>query len=234
MLQWNKIFINPTYLCLPVIHTTVFKFPLTNSICQNLSWEIDSSSANQETSHILWNPNTMFTRDYQWTLLWTTWIQCTLSLLIPSITSTTAVDTTPVYTQIHVHSLTHSHIHTHTRVRARTHTLSLSFSLTFVFLFFQVLHAQGKISSNDVWVTEPEFSEVPVMSLEIPWFEICQPSIETFLTISVLIIGLLVALSRWLLSTMYSRWSNVMEFDNVNWILTLNYIDLTHPLEGWC
>ncbi|PNF29328.1 hypothetical protein B7P43_G07828 [Cryptotermes secundus] len=69
----------------------------------------------------------------------------------------------------------------------------------------EVLHAQGEISSSDVWVTEPEFPEVPVVSLQLPWLEICQPSIETFLTISVLIIGLLVGLSRWLLSTMYSR-----------------------------
>jgi hypothetical protein len=80
-----------------------------------------------------------------------------------------------------------------------------SFVLTFVFLTVQVLHAQGKIKSSDVWVTEPEFSEVPVVSLQLPWLEICQPSIETFLTISVLIIGLLVGLSQWLLSTIFSR-----------------------------
>jgi hypothetical protein len=56
----------------------------------------------------------------------------------------------------------------------------------------QVLHAQGTISHNDVWVTEPEFSDVPVLSAQLPSLETCQLSLKLFISFGALITGLLV------------------------------------------
>lgn len=58
----------------------------------------------------------------------------------------------------------------------------------------EVLHAQGKISRSDIWVKEPEFSEVPVLSAQLPSLETCQLSLKIFISFGALITGLLVSL----------------------------------------
>jgi len=56
-----------------------------------------------------------------------------------------------------------------------------------------VLHAQGRISHGDVWVTEPEFSEVPLLSAQLSSLETYQLSRKYFLSFGALITGLLVS-----------------------------------------
>jgi len=63
-----------------------------------------------------------------------------------------------------------------------------------VFHTVQVLHAQGAISHSDVWVTEPEFSEGPVLSSQLPALQTCQLSRKFFLSFGALITGVLVSL----------------------------------------
>ena len=58
----------------------------------------------------------------------------------------------------------------------------------------QVLHAQGTISHSDGWVTEPEFSEGPVLSAQLPSPERCQPNLKLFISFGALITGLLLSL----------------------------------------
>ena len=57
----------------------------------------------------------------------------------------------------------------------------------------QVLHAQGKISHSDVWVKEPEFSEVPVLSAKLPSLETGQLSLLLFISFGALITGLVLS-----------------------------------------
>ena len=64
----------------------------------------------------------------------------------------------------------------------------------FVFHTVQVLHAQGTISHSDVWVTEPEFSEVPVMSAQLPPLETYQLSLKLLFSFGALITCLLISL----------------------------------------
>ena len=68
------------------------------------------------------------------------------------------------------------------------------YSYQFVFHTVQVLYAQGKISHSDVWVTEPEFSEVPVLSAQLPSLETCQLSLKLFISFGALITGLVLSL----------------------------------------
>ena len=58
----------------------------------------------------------------------------------------------------------------------------------------QVLHAQGTISHSDVWVTEPEFSEGPVLSAQLPSLETHQLSRKLFISFGAVITALLVSL----------------------------------------
>jgi hypothetical protein len=56
-----------------------------------------------------------------------------------------------------------------------------------------VLHAQGKIRSRDVWVTEPQLWKVPVLPLQLPWLERHQPSLENIISLGAFIGLLLVS-----------------------------------------
>ncbi|PSN36316.1 Amine oxidase [flavin-containing] [Blattella germanica] len=57
----------------------------------------------------------------------------------------------------------------------------------------EVLHAQGKISSKEIWVEEPESLEVPVLPLQLPWLEKHQPSLKTLFATSVAMVSLIIA-----------------------------------------
>ena len=58
----------------------------------------------------------------------------------------------------------------------------------------QVLHARGTISHSDVWITESEFSEGPVLSAQLPSLESRQLSLKLFISFGALIAGLLLSL----------------------------------------
>ncbi|XP_069673382.1 amine oxidase [flavin-containing] B-like [Periplaneta americana] len=57
----------------------------------------------------------------------------------------------------------------------------------------EVLHAQGKISSSEIWLEEPESTEVPKKPLQLPWLETSQPSIKTLLTTAVVVVAIITA-----------------------------------------
>lgn len=61
-----------------------------------------------------------------------------------------------------------------------------------MFYTVQVLHVQGKISRSDVWVTEPEFSEVPVLPVQLPSLETCQLILKIVVSFGAIITGLLI------------------------------------------
>jgi hypothetical protein len=52
-----------------------------------------------------------------------------------------------------------------------------------MFLTGQALHAQGKISRSEIWVTEPVFSGVP---LQVSWLETCQARFKIVIAVMAL------------------------------------------------
>ncbi|XP_069672680.1 amine oxidase [flavin-containing] B-like [Periplaneta americana] len=57
----------------------------------------------------------------------------------------------------------------------------------------EVLHAKGKIPRSEIWVKEPESTEVPAKPMDLTWLETSQPSIQTLFTITVLVVAVSIA-----------------------------------------